>query len=142
MPYSVYPELRVRRAGRARGEMRHGRRLLGPLLVRVRGDARELQDPAPGARADARRDEIIGKVPRKFKPPERARPTCRVESARGDMGCYVVGDGKARARTGCTIRTGSFTAMGIIEQLSRGPDDRRPGGADRILDVVAPEIDR
>lgn len=84
-------------------------------------------------------DDILGKLPKKIKPDGEAYS--RIESARGDMGCYVVGRGGAepyRAR----FRTGSFTAMGIIEAKSPGLFLADLVALIASLDVVAPEIDR
>jgi NADH-quinone oxidoreductase subunit D len=84
-------------------------------------------------------DDIQAKLPRKMKPNGEAY--ARVESARGDMGCYVVGRGKDqpyRAR----FRTGSFTAMGIVEAKSPGLFVADLVALIASLDVVAPEIDR
>jgi NADH-quinone oxidoreductase subunit D len=84
-------------------------------------------------------DDIMGKLPRKMKPEGEAY--ARIESARGDMGCYVMGKGKDnpyRAR----FRTGSFTAMGIVEAKSPGLFVADLVALIASLDVVAPEIDR
>lgn len=84
-------------------------------------------------------DDILGKLPKKLKPEGEAYS--RVESARGDMGCYVIGKGAEepyRAR----FRTGSFTAMGIIEAKSPGLFLADLVALIASLDVVAPEIDR
>jgi NADH-quinone oxidoreductase subunit D len=84
-------------------------------------------------------DDIVGKLPKKLKPEGEAY--ARVESARGDMGCYVIGKGAEepyRAR----FRTGSFTAMGIIEAKSPGLFLADLVALIASFDVVAPEIDR
>jgi NADH-quinone oxidoreductase subunit D len=84
-------------------------------------------------------DDILGKLPKKLKPEGEAY--ARVESARGDMGCYVIGKGKEepyRAR----FRTGSFNAMGIIEAKSPGLFLADLVALIASFDVVAPEIDR
>ena len=84
-------------------------------------------------------DDIMGKLPKKLKPEGEAY--ARVESARGDMGCYVIGKGAEepyRAR----FRTGSFNAMGIIEAKSPGLFLADLVALIASLDVVAPEIDR
>jgi len=84
-------------------------------------------------------DDVLGSLPRKMKPTGEAYS--RVESARGDMGCFVIGRGKDqpyRAR----FRTGSFTAMGIIEAKSPGLFVADLVALIASLDVVAPEIDR
>ncbi len=84
-------------------------------------------------------DDIVGKLPKKMKPDGEAYG--RVESARGDMGCYVIGKGAEepyRAR----FRTGSFNAMGIIEAKSQGLFLADLVALIASFDVVAPEIDR
>ena len=84
-------------------------------------------------------DDIVGELPRKLRP--KGEAYARVESSRGDMGCYVIGHGKEepyRAR----FRTGSFTAMGIIEAKSPGLFVADLVALIASLDVVAPEIDR
>jgi NADH-quinone oxidoreductase subunit D len=84
-------------------------------------------------------NEILGKLPKKMRPDGEAY--ARVESARGDMGCYVIGQGKDepyRAR----FRTGSFNAMGIVEAKSAGIFLADLIALIASLDVVAPEIDR
>ena len=84
-------------------------------------------------------DDIVGKLPKKLKPEGEAY--ARVESARGDMGCYVIGKGAEepyRAR----FRTGSFNAMGIIEAKSPGLFLADLVALIASFDVVAPEIDR
>ncbi len=84
--------------------------------------------------------EIAAKVPRKPKP-EAGEAQSRVESARGEMAYYVVSDGTERAHR-VRARTGSFLAMGIIEDASRGLMVADLVALTASLDVVAPEIDR
>ena len=84
--------------------------------------------------------DITTKVPRKIKP-DAGDVYVRVESARGEMGYYVVSDGTempARIR----VKTGSFTAMGIIEKVSPGLMIADLVALIASLDVVAPEVDR
>ena len=59
---------------------------------------------------------VIAKVARNFKPPA-GDAYVRVESARGDMGWYVVSDGTSFPYR-WKIRTGSFSAISIIQKLS------------------------
>ena len=84
--------------------------------------------------------EFMAKVPRKVKP-EAGEVLSRVESARGEMAYYVVSDGSERAYR-VHARTGSFMAMGIIEDLSPGLMVADLVALIASLDVVAPEIDR
>ncbi len=79
------------------------------------------------------------KQPKKLKP--KGDAMARVEAARGDMSCYVVGDGGAHAYR-ARFRTGSFNAMGIIRDKSRGLMVADLVALIASLDVVAPEIDR
>jgi NADH-quinone oxidoreductase subunit D len=65
----------------------------------------------------------------------------RVEGPRGEAGFYVVSDGSDkpyRAR----YRTGSFTALSIIEHLSPGLMIADLVALLGSLDVIAPEVDR
>lgn len=84
--------------------------------------------------------EIMAKVPRIMKP-EAGETLARVESARGELAYYVVSDGTAKAYR-VRARTGSFTAMGIIEDISPGLMIADLVALIASLDVVAPEIDR
>ncbi|MFO0581937.1 MAG: NADH-quinone oxidoreductase subunit D [Anaeromyxobacter sp.] len=84
--------------------------------------------------------EITAKVPRKVKP-EPGEVQAKVESARGEMAYYVVSDGTDKAHR-VRVRTGSFTAMGVIEEVSRGLMLADLVALIASLDVVAPEIDR
>jgi NADH-quinone oxidoreductase subunit D len=83
---------------------------------------------------------VIAKVPRNFKPPA-GDCYVRVESARGDMGWYVVSDGTAFPHR-CKIRTGSFAAISIVEKVSRNLMLADLIAVIASLDLVAPEIDR
>jgi NADH-quinone oxidoreductase subunit D len=84
-------------------------------------------------------NDIVGKLPKKMRPDGEAY--ARVESARGDMGCYVIGAGKDEPYR-VRFRTGSFNAMGIVEAKSRGIFIADLVALIASLDVVAPEIDR
>jgi NADH-quinone oxidoreductase subunit D len=84
-------------------------------------------------------DDIMGQLPKKMKPEGEAYS--RIESARGDMGCYVIGQGKEEPYR-VHFRTGSFNGMGIIEAKSQGLFLADLVALIASLDVVAPEIDR
>ena len=58
--------------------------------------------------------EIVAKVPRKIKPPA-GEIYVRCESARGDVGFYIVSDASDKPYR-LKIRTGSFSAMSIVDQ--------------------------
>ena len=144
LPYSVYPELQFEVVlGRGEQgvtgdswdrfwcrveEMRQSCRILRQCLAQIPKSA--------GTTA-----EIMAKLPRKLKPAEGREAYSRIESARGDMQYYVNASGGENAHR-VKIRTGSFTAMGIIDTLSRGLMIADLVALIASLDVVAPEIDR
>ena len=83
---------------------------------------------------------VLARVAKKLKPPV-GDAHIRVEASRGDMGWYVVSDGSEFPyRT--KIRTGSFSAMSIVDKLSRGLMIADLIALIASLDVVAPEVDR
>lgn len=83
---------------------------------------------------------IHPKTPKRIKPPA-GEAQSRIESARGEMAYYVMSDGSDRAYR-VRARTGSYLAMGIIEELSKGLMIADLVALVASLDVVAPEIDR
>jgi NADH-quinone oxidoreductase subunit D len=83
---------------------------------------------------------VISKVPRNFKPPA-GDCYVRIESARGDMGWYVVSDGTAFPHR-CKIRTGSFAAISMTSKVSRNLMIADLIAVIASFDLVAPEIDR
>ena len=83
---------------------------------------------------------ILGKVPKMIRPPK-GESYGAVESARGELGYYVVSDGTKKPYR-IKIRNGSFSAMSIIEKISNGIYLADLVALIASLDVVAPEIDR
>lgn len=138
IPYSVYPELEFD-IPVGRGDI--GK--LGDSFDRYWVRIREMQESCKILRQGLKmlpKGPAIAKVARKFKPPP-GECYVRVEAPRGDMGFYVVSDGSEypyRVR----IRTGSFTAMSIIDKLSKGIMVADLIALIGSLDVDAPEIDR
>ncbi len=84
--------------------------------------------------------EFWNQKPKVLKVPAGERYT-RTESARGEMGYYIVADGGKKPQR-VKIRTGSFAAMGIVEKIARGVMIADLVVIIASLDVVAPEIDR
>jgi NADH-quinone oxidoreductase subunit D len=80
-----------------------------------------------------------------YKKPKRVRPKgeawARVESARGDMFCYVVGNGSPTPER-VHFRTGSYNAMQVVREQSKGIMVADLVALIASLDVIAPEIDR
>jgi NADH-quinone oxidoreductase subunit D len=138
IPYSVYPELEFE-IPVGKGEMG----TLGDCYDRYWVRVQEMQESCKILRQCLKQippGPAIAKVPKKFKPAP-GEVYARVEAPRGDMGFFVVSDGSEypyRVR----IRTGSFTAMSIVETLSRGLMVADLIALIASLDVDAPEIDR
>ncbi len=83
---------------------------------------------------------VIAKVPRNFKPPA-GEVHINLETARGDMDWYVAADGTEYPYR-VHIRTGSFAAMSIIDELSAGLMIADLVAVIASFDIVAPEVDR
>jgi NADH-quinone oxidoreductase subunit D len=137
-PYSVYPELDFD-VPVGRGEMGTVGDCFDRYIVRIE----ELKQSCRIIRQCLKQipdGPVIAKVPRNFKPPA-GDCYVRLESARGDMGWYVVSDGTAFPYR-CKIRTGSFAAISIVQEISRDLMIADLIAVIASLDLVAPEIDR
>jgi NADH-quinone oxidoreductase subunit D len=84
--------------------------------------------------------EIQSKVSKNLKPPK-GEVYARTESARGELGYYLISDGKPSPYR-LKIRTGSFSAMSIIELIAQNIMIADMVAVISSLDVIAPEIDR
>ena len=138
IPYSIYPELEFD-VPVGTGE----RGTIGDSFDRYMVRIREMQESCKILRQCMEQipeGPVLGKVPRKFKPPA-GDCYVRVESARGDMGWYVVSDGTEYPYR-VKIRTGSFTATSILDKVSRGLMIADLIAVVASFDLVAPEIDR
>lgn len=85
--------------------------------------------------------DIQTKISKKFIPPA-GEVYLRTEAPRGELGYYIVSDGKSVSPRRIKIRTGSFTAMTSVEYLLPGMMISDAVAFFASLDVVAPEIDR
>ena len=137
-PYSIYPELDFD-VPVGTGEVG----TLGDCFDRYMVRIKELGESCKIVRQCLRmipEGPVLAKVAKKLKPPV-GDAHIRVEASRGDMGWYVVSDGSEFPyRT--KIRTGSFSAMSIVDKLSRGLMIADLIALIASLDVVAPEVDR
>lgn len=137
-PYSIYPELEFD-VPVGTGEVG----TLGDCFDRYMVRVKEMKESCKIVRQclDTIPDgPVLARVAKKLKPPA-GDAFVRVEASRGDMGWYVVSDGSEFPyRT--KIRTGSFSAMSIVDKLSRGIMLADLIALIASLDVVAPEVDR
>jgi NADH-quinone oxidoreductase subunit D len=137
-PYSLYPNLDFD-IPVGRGEVGKVGDCFDRFIVRV-NEMREsckiirqcLDQMQPG--------DIQSKVPRSLKP-GKGEIYVRSESARGEMGFYIVSVGGPTPER-MKIRTGSFTAMAVMEEVARGIMIADMVALISSLDVIAPEIDR
>lgn len=137
-PYSVYPELEFD-VPVGTGEVG----VVGDSLARYQVRIDEIRESVKILRQCFKQipdGPVIAKVPRKLKPPP-GDTYIRVESARGDMGWYAVSDGTDYPYR-CKVRTGSFSAMSIIDKVSCGLMLADLVTVIASLDIVAPEVDR
>lgn len=141
MPYSVYPELDFEvpvGTGEA-GTLGECGDCFDRFMVRVR----EMQESCKILRQCFEKippGEAMVKVPKKIRPPA-GEVYIRTESTRGDLGVYLVSDGSDKPYR-LKFRAGSFTAMSIVEKISRGIMVADLIAFIASLDIVAPEIDR
>jgi NADH-quinone oxidoreductase subunit D len=138
IPYSVYPEFDF--------EIPIGRGWYGQVgdsfdryyvrILELKQSCRILRQCLEGMPEG----DFMAKMPRKIKP-ALDEAYAAVEAARGEMGYYVVSDGKENAYR-VKVRTGSFTSTAIMEPLSHGVMIADLVALFASLDVVAPELDR
>ncbi|MGC9044413.1 MAG: NADH-quinone oxidoreductase subunit D, partial [Myxococcota bacterium] len=138
MPYSVYPEFKFDiPVGKGfRGE-------LGDSYDRFVVRVMEMEESAKILRqaiSALPEGEIMAKVPRRIRPPA-GEVYSAVESARGELGYYIISDGTENPYR-CKIRTGSFSAMKAIHIKSQGCFIADLVVLIASMDIVAPEIDR
>jgi NADH-quinone oxidoreductase subunit D len=137
-PYSIYPEVDFD-VPVGRGEMG----VLGDCFDRYIVRIREMKESCRIIRQcleQIPKGPVIAKVARNFKPPA-GDCYVRLESARGDMGWYVVSDGTSFPYR-CKIRTGSFAAISMVQKVSRNLMIADLIAVIASFDLVAPEIDR
>jgi NADH-quinone oxidoreductase subunit D len=138
VPYSIYPKLKF--------DVPVGKGLMGTVgdcwdryWVRVEEWRQSVKMVRQCLEQIESTPPDFWKQPKKLKP--KGDALARVEAARGEMACYVVGDGGTNAWR-ARFRTGSFNAMGMIREKSKGLMVADLVALIASLDVVAPEIDR
>lgn len=138
LPYSVYPDVRfaVPLGQGVRGRVGDCYDRFVLRVLEIRESCQILRQ----AFAKLPAGEIQAKVARKLKLPA-GETYVRVEAPRGEMGFYLVSAG-GESPYRLKVRTGSFTAMSIIEKLSPGLMIADLVALIGSLDVIAPEVDR
>ncbi len=137
-PYSIYPDLKfdVIVGEGFEGEVGDSFDRFYCRVLEIRESVRLVRQACEAMPAG----DIQGKVKKVLKP-EANEVYARVESARGEMGMYVISDGSDKPYRMKT-RTGSYTAMAVMEHLSPGLLIADLVAVFGSLDIVAPEVDR
>lgn len=137
-PYSIYPQVEFD-IPVGKGEVGTVGDCFDRFIVRV-DEMRESSKIIRQCLDKMPEGEIQSKLPRQLKPPK-GEVYVRSESARGEMGYYLVSNGGLNPER-VKIRTGSFSAMAIMEEVSKGIMIADMVALISSLDVIAPEIDR
>ncbi|MBM3319904.1 MAG: NADH-quinone oxidoreductase subunit D [Candidatus Eisenbacteria bacterium] len=139
IPYGIYPELafEVPIGGDAIG-------CIGDCYARFVVRVREMEESLKIVRQCLDRfpheeKEYRTRI-RKVKPPVGSVYVAS-EAPRGELGFFIVSNGTEKAER-MRIRTGSFTAMSVVEKIAPGLMVADLVALIASLDVVAPEIDR
>ena len=85
--------------------------------------------------------EVMGNVPRLLKIPQGSETYSRLETARGDMGVFLVGNGTSRAYR-CKYRSACFSNLAALADMSVGHKVADVVAILGSIDVVIPDIDR
>ena len=137
-PYSIYPELDFEIPV---GTGREGE--VGDCYDRYMVRVEEIWESVKILRQCIKKipqGDIKTKVKSNLKPPK-GHFYARTETPRGDTGYFLISDGKG-SPSRLKIRTGSFTAMSIIPELSKGVFIADLVAIIGSLDIVASELDR
>ncbi len=137
-PYSVYPQFEFDRPV-GTGEKGQVGDCYDRYMLRIREmvESSRIIKQCLAAVPDG---PVQTKLPASLKVPE-GEAYVRTESVRGELGYYIISDGSDKPYR-LRIRTGSFSAMSIVELTSRGLMIADLVALIGSLDVVAPEIDR
>ena len=138
-PYSVYDELEFD-VITGEGEMGTTGDCYDRFIVRIKEMGQSIRILRQALHQIPTGD-FMAKLPKKIKPDAGSHAYSRIESARGEMFCWVMGSGKTNAWR-ARFRTGSFNAMAIIEEISQGMMIADIVAFIASLDVIAPEVDR
>lgn len=132
-PYSIYPELGFEIPTRGEGDA------LARHYVRV-AEMRECVTILQQCLKQLPEGEINVKVPRRLKPVV-GEVYERVESPRGELGCYIVSDGTDKPWR-LHWRAPSFYNLQVLPELSHGAYIADLVMILASLDIVLPDIDR
>ncbi len=85
--------------------------------------------------------DILGKVPKSIKTPKDAELYFRTEAPKGELGFYIISNGKAIPER-LKIRSPSFSNLSVLQEIGRGSMVADLVAIVASLDIVLGEIDR
>jgi NADH-quinone oxidoreductase subunit D len=85
--------------------------------------------------------DYIGKVPKNIKTPKDAELFSRSEAPKGELGFYIVSNGKAKPER-MRLRSPSFSNLSVLPELGKGAMVGDLVAIVASLDIVLGEIDR
>ena len=119
--------------------------LKGDILDRYRVRLHEIEESVKIVRQALkeypRKGPVTAKLPRRLKPQERAMVYAHVESARGDLGCYLVSDGTDQPYR-LKWRAPSFSNLHALQKLAPGLMVADLVALIGSIDIVLGEVER
>lgn len=117
----------------------------GDILDRYRVRLREIEESVKIVRQALkeypRKGPVTSKLPRRLKPPEGAMVYAHVESARGDLGCFLASDGTDQPYR-LKWRAPSFSNLHALQKLAPGLMVADLVALIGSIDIVLGEVER
>lgn len=134
-PYSIYPNFDFNVPVAERGDV------YDRYQVRLAEICESIKIVRQALKGYPRQGPILGKLPRKLKPPERASVYAHVESARGDLGCLLVSDGTDQPYR-LKWRAPSFSHLQALQRIAPGLTVADLVAVVGSIDIVLGEAER
>jgi len=110
-------------------------------IVRMREMEESIKIVRQALKEYPRKGPIMGKLPRRLKPPQGAEVYAHVESPRGDLGVYIVSDGTDQPYR-LKWRAPSFSNLYAVQRLAPGLMVADLVALVGSVDIVLGEVDR
>lgn len=133
MPYSIYDRFDFEVPTQTTGDC------YARYLIRMEEMVQSLNIIEQAVKQFPKGGEIMGKVPRMIRPPAGEAYT-RIESPRGEIGCYVMSKGKDKPYR-IKFRRPSFANLQILSKLLKGENIADMVAILGSIDIVLGEVD-
>lgn len=134
-PYSIYDRFDFDVPVGERGDV------FDRYMVRLAEIEQSIKIVRQALKACPDRGPIHAKLPRRLKPPKGAEVYAHIESARGDLGCYLVSDGTDQPYR-LKWRSPCFSNLHVVERLAPGLMVADLVALVGSVDIVLGEVDR